>query len=426
MKVTVKDINSIERKIRVDLDWSDVAGQYDETLRKLRKGLKVPGFRPGKVPTDVAKRMLGSRLGYDFTNAVIESNYREVLKAEKIEKFIDLNIEAVDFNDGRDFYYEMVIENDPEISLPEYKKGFQVKKTIYLLDKVDVELYLEDVREHHAEVKAVTDGAQNGHYMVCDIQETDGDGVPLAGKKISDRMIKIGEGIFGEPGSEALIGAKTDDKVQISLKSKEGEKINYRIDVKRVEEHILPELTDDFIKANFEQFGNFAAFRDEVEKSLQAEWDSRSEKEFLRRITDYFVDKIQFDIPKSRINRFLDNVVEDMRAKNHNQEIDEQKIREQYRAVAEQEIRWYLIQNAITVQEKLEISKEELDQKITEMADKYPQESRDAVLNYYRKTDNRSHLESDLHEQKIFDHLRQYVKIKKETIHTKDFRKRNI
>jgi len=114
-----------------------------------------------------------------------------------------------------------------------------------------------------------------------------------------------------------------------------------------------------------------------------------------------------------------------MIAKNGGKEIDDQKLREQYHPVAEREIRWYLIQEAISKAEKFEVTKEEMDQKIQEMAEQYPKENRDAILKYYRKAENRSHLENDLHEQKIFDHLKAVVKVKKETINTKDFRKRN-
>ncbi|MDO9548302.1 MAG: trigger factor [Candidatus Marinimicrobia bacterium] len=426
MKITVYEVSSIERKIRVDFEWKDVEEQYDSTLNKLRRKLKVDGFRPGKVPTDVAKRSLGPQLSYDFTNAVIESNYKDVLKEQDIEKFIDLNISGVDFDAGKTFYFEMTVEFDPEVKLLEYKKGFPIKKTVYVLDKEDVELYLEDIREHHAEVIEISDGAQKDHYILCDLQETDGDGVPLVGKKVANRMIKVGEGIYGEPGSETLIGAKAGDEVHIQFKPKKGDKINYVVSVKRVESHALPKLTDDFIKNNFKTIDNYKTLREEVEKLLQGEWDSRTEKEYLRGITEYFVEKVTIDVPKSRIKRFLDNVIEDMLAKNGGKEIDDQKLREQYRPIAEREIRWYLIQEAISKAENIKVTKAETDQKIQEMAEQYPNENRDAVLKYYRKAENRSHLETDLHEQKIFDCLKESVKVKKETINTKDFRKRNM
>ncbi len=426
MKVSVNDVSSIERKVRVDLEWNEVEGHYDSTLQKLRKGLKVDGFRPGKVPMGIARRILEPELKYEFTNTVVESTYRDILKDEGFDSFIDLKVEDVDYKEGESFFYEVSIEIDPEITLPDYKKGFKVPKTTYVLDKEDVDLYLEDIREHHAEVREVTDGAQKGHFIICDLQETDQSGIPLIGKKVQDRMFKIGEGIFGEPGSEGLIGAKAGDDIRIQLRPNKGEKVNYIVNVKRVESHELPELTDDFVKSNFNKADSYKALKEEVEKSLQGEWDNRSEKEFLKSITDYFINNVKFDVPASRIKRFLDNIVEDILSKNGNKEIDEEKVREQYKPIAEREIRWYLIQEAINGNEKIEVSKEDIDKKIQEAAAQYPEQNRDAVVQYYRKAENRSHLENDLHEQKTFDYLKQFVKIKKETLHTSDFRKRNL
>jgi len=425
MKVSVNDVSSIERKVRVDLEWNEVEGHYDSTLQKLRKGLKVDGFRPGKVPMGIARRILEPELKYEFTNTVVESTYRDILKDEGFDSFIDLKVEDVDYKEGESFFYEVSIEIDPEITLPDYKKGFKVPKTTYVLDKEDVDLYLEDIREHHAEVREVTDGAQKGHFIICDLQETDQGGIPLIGRKVQDRMFKIGEGIFGEPGSEGLIGAKAGDDIHIRLKPKKGEEINYIVNVKRVESHELPELTDDFVKSNFNKADSYKALKEDVENFLQGEWDNRSEKEFLKSITDYFINNVKFDVPASRIKRFLDNIVEDILSKNGNKEIDEEKVREQYKPIAEREIRWYLIQEAINGNEKIEVSKEDIDKKIQEAVAQYPEQNRDAVVQYYRKAENRSHLENDLHEQKTFDYLKQFVKIKKEILHTNDFRKRN-
>jgi trigger factor len=426
MKVSASDINSVQRKVRVDFEWNEVDANYTKTLQKLRKELKVDGFRPGKVPVTVAKRLLGSRLNYDFTNDVIETTYKNILKENGFNSFIDLEINEADYKEGESFFYEMVVEIDPEVKLPNYKKGFQVPKTTYIVDEEDVNLYLEDIREHYAEVREVDEGARSGDFIICDMQETDKDGMPLIGRKVQDRMIKVGEGIFGEPGSTALIGTKAGDKVRINITSEEGKQVHYLINVKRVESHDLPELTDKFIKENFDKYDDLKALKEEVEKSITAEWENRSEKDFLKAIRDYFIKNATFEVPESRVKRFLDNIVEDIKAKNGNKEIDEQKLREQYRPMAEREIRWYLIQEAIDETEKIEVSNEEIEKRIAEIAGQYPEQNRDAVARYYRKAENRSHLESDLREQKIFDYLKQFVKIKKETLHTAEFRKRNM
>ncbi len=426
MKVLVSDITSVQRKVRVDFEWNEVDANYTKTFQKLRKEIKVDGFRPGKVPAGIAKRLLGPQLNYDFTNDVIESSYQNILKENGFDSFIDLEIKEADYKEGESFFYEMAVEIDPEIKLPDYKKGFQVPKTTYIVDEEDINLYLEDIREHYAEVREVDEGARSGDFLIGDMQETDKDGMPLIGRKIQDRMIKVGEGIFGEPGSAALIGAKAGDEVRINITSGEGEQIHYLINVKRVESHDLPELTDEFIKKNFDKYADLKALKEDVEKSITAEWENRSEKDFLTAIRDYFIKNATFDVPESRVKRFLDNIVEDIKAKNGNKEIDEQNLREEYRPMAEREIRWYLIQEAINETEKIEVGNEEIEKRIAEIAGQYPEQNRDAVVRYYRKAENRAHLENDLQEQKIFDYLKQFVKIKKETSHTSEFRKRNM
>ncbi|HDP68296.1 MAG TPA: trigger factor [Candidatus Marinimicrobia bacterium] len=426
MKVTVTEISNVEQKIRVDFDWNEVETHYNDTLNKLRKGLKVDGFRPGKVPPEIARRLLEPRLSYDFTNAVVESSYTKVLKEQGINAYIDLKVRAVDFDFGENFYYEITIETDPEIDLPDYKSGFTVKKPVYVVDKEDVDLYLEDIREHFAEVHNIDDGAREGHYILCDLQEVDSGGIPLVGRKVSDRLIKVGEGIFGEPGSEGLIGAKTGDELRIKLKPKKGKSVDYLVTVKRVEERRLPELNDDFVKQHYQTMDNIKELRAQVEKMLQAEWDSRSVKEFQRAVSDYFLDNVKTAVPKSRIDRLLENIIADIKEKNDSDEIEETKLREQYRPLAEREVRWFLIEQAIAGAENIEVAKEELEQKVQELVESYAEDKQPMVRNYFSGAKNRTRLENDLFEKKIFDHLEKYARVKKEKISTKEFRKRNM
>ncbi|MGC9364528.1 MAG: trigger factor [Fidelibacterota bacterium] len=426
MKVTATEISSIERKIRVDFEWNEVETDYNNTLNNLRKNLKVDGFRPGKVPAKIARRLLEPRLSYDFSNAVVDSSFRKVLTEQGIEEYIDLHVSAVDFDPGKNFHYELTVETDPVIELPDYKSGFPVKKPIYSVDKEDVDLYLEDIREHFAEVREIKDGARDGHYIFCDLQELDSGGIPLVGKKVTDRLIKVGEGIFGEPGSEGLIGAKAGEERRIKLTPKKGKPIDYLVAVKRVEERLLPELNDEFVKKNYQTIESYKELRTQVEKMLQAEWDSRGTKEFQHAITDYFIDKVRMEIPQSRVNRLLDRVIEDIKGKNNGEEIDEAKIREQYRPFAEKEISWFLIEQAIAGAENIEVAKEELDQKVQEVVESYAAEKQTMVRNFFSGAKNRTRLENDLFEQKIFDHLEKFARVKKEKINTRDFRKRNM
>jgi len=426
MKVTVNEVSTVSRQLKVELDWNEVENQYVSTFQNLRKKLSVDGFRPGKVPPDIAKRILGPRLKYEFTNSVIETTVSGVLKEQGIEAALDMRIKDTNYVENKFFNYEIVIEMDPEIELPDYKKGFQVNKNAYIIDKEDVELYLEDLREQHAEVREVITGAEPGHFIIADLQETDELGTPLIGKKIQDRLIKVGEGIFGQPGCDSLVGIHSGESDRVYLSSPKGEKTYYQVTVKRVEAHDLPELNEDFVHQYFEGIENLEALKRKVAESLQAEWNNRAEKEFLQVVSDYLIKQTSFEIPPSRLTRFLDSIVQDVTSRSDGKELDTARIREQYRPIAEREIRWYLIQEKISKIEHLEILKDELEARIKQIANQYAENNRDPVTRFYYKRENRDRLENDLLEQKIFDHLRTFIKEKKVSIHTSDFRKRNL
>lgn len=424
MKVVVNNTSTIERSVKVKLDWEEVADTYKKTFNRLRKGLKIDGFRPGKVPVAIAKRLLSTKIKYDFSNDVVETTYRKVLEKNGINDYVDLTVKDIDFKENESFDYSMSIEVDPEIKIINYKKGFPVSKMTYVVDEESVDLHLEAMREQYAEVREVTDGAQEGHYILCDLQETE-KGVPIVGKKIEDRMIKIGEGVFREPDANKLIGAKSGDKILFSIKQEDGTETTYEINVKRVESRIFPELTDDFVKENFEKFDSYEEFRKQIEKSLQEDWDKRSEKEYMRAISDYFVNKIDFELPPFRISRFLDSIVESKR-KNSQTEIDESKFREQYKSNAIWEIKWYLIQRELVKNENIDVSSDEVESKIKEISERYPEIERNDFVQFYRRDENRLSLKNDIYDRKLFNHLKQFAKVKKEIVKTSELRKRNI
>ncbi|MCK4689488.1 MAG: trigger factor [Candidatus Marinimicrobia bacterium] len=424
MKVDIIDSGTVERIVKVNLDWEEVVDTYKKTFNRLRKELKIDGFRPGKVPEAIAKRLLSTKIKYDFSNDVVETTYRKVLEKNGIDDYVDLTVKDIDFKENESFDYSMSIEVDPEIKIIDYKKGFPVSKITYVVDEKSVDQHLEAVREQYAEVREVTDGAQEGHYILCDLQETE-KGVPIVGKKIEDRIIKIGEGISGEPDTNKLIGAKSGDKILFSIKQEDGTETTYEINVKRVESRIFPELTDDFVKENFEKFDSYEEFRKQIEKSLQEDWDKRSEKEYMRAISDYFVNKIDFELPPSRISRFLDSIVETKR-KNSQTEIDDSKFREQYKSTAIWEIKWYLIQRELVKNENIDVSSDEIESKIKEISERYPEIERNDFVQFYRRDENRLGLKNDIYDRKLFNHLKQFAKVKKEIVKTSELRKRNI
>ena len=316
MKVDLSNVSSTELLLKVNLGWDEVSNFYQQTYRTLKKDFVMPGFRPGKVPDTIFKRQQEGKIKYEFSNEVIDKTSVDALKEKEITDYLDISLKNLEFDEDKPLEYSLSVEVDPKIELPDYKRGFPAVKNGYVVSPEDVEAELEALREAYAEVETVTEGAERGHFIDCDLQELDQSDIPVVGRKLDHKLIKIGDGVFGEAGSANLLGVKAGEKVIIRLSDKDAKETGYQVTVHRVESHKLPELTDDFIKDNLKEVGNFAELKVQIEKRIQDEWDKRAQSEFYGSIRDYLLANTTVDVPPSRLKHFLDAVIEDIREKN--------------------------------------------------------------------------------------------------------------
>jgi trigger factor len=402
----------------VVVDWDEIADDYIAVFNDLRRDLKIDGFRKGKVPESLAKRLLKPQIFVNFTNQIIEKTHKQALKDVGMDDYLDLHITDLDFDENTPFNYTIKVEYDPEITLPDYKKGIKIQQKEYIVDPETVERYIEDFLENQAEVQEVFNGAQDGDFLVADLQALDEGGIPIIGKRLPDRLIKVGEGIFGDKEAGNFKGVKAGDSVNLNVKSSSGKTLKYLVDVKRVEKHTLPELTDELVKSQVEDVQTVAEFRQRITENLQYKWNQRAQEELDQALADYFIENTKFDIPPYRINSYLDSLIEKMKENSQNKPIDEAKIREEYLPIAEKNIRWYLIQQAIRKQEDIKVSEDEIQTEIDKILQIVPEEQKEFAEQFYQQPRNRLEIRLNLEDRKIREHIYQFIKEKKVTVHT--------
>lgn len=418
MKAELINSTPIEKTVKVVVDWDEIADDYIAVFNDLRRDLKIDGFRKGKVPESLAKRLLKPQIFVSFTNQIIEKTHKQALKDVGMDDYLDLHITDLDFDENTPFNYTIKVEYDPEITLPDYKKGIKIQQKEYIVDPETVERYIEDFLENQAEVQEVFDGAQDGDFLVADLQALDESGLPLIGKRLPDRLIKVGEGIFGDKEAGNFKGVKAGDSVNLNVKSSSGKMLKYLVDVKRVEKHTLPELTDELVKSQVEDVQTVAEFRQRITENLQYKWNQRAQEELEQALADYFIENTKFDIPPYRINSYLDSLIEKMKENSQNKPIDEAKIREEYLPIAEKNIRWYLIQQAVRKQEDIKVSEDEIQTEIDKILQIVPEEQKEFAEQFYQKSRSRLEIRLNLEDRKIREHIHQFIKEKKVTVHT--------
>ena len=424
MKINVKNINDYTKEVELDIPWSTLESDFESTIKKFSKKVKLPGFRPGKIPRNRLMQQFQPNIEAQFMDANIHKYYLLALQEEKIVPVNQAEIKDVQFQLGEHFSFIAKFEVEPDFKLPKFKNNmFKVQKNKFIPDDQDITDGINQLRRSHARIETIEDGAQEKDFILCDLQKLDGSGVAIIGKKFEKQMLKVGDGSFTDDQTSKLIGLKPGELSRLDLPDNEDKTIKnpYELTVVKVEREVLPELNDDFVKMVNPELKLVEELNNDVLEKINENFAERSRQSFEKEISDALIDKIGFETPPSMVNNYLNNILEDVKKQNNGEKVDEQKVLETYRPSAERNLKWYLIRKKLIDQEQLSFSRADIDAEVESLISRTPQSEKE-IRRFYKKPSNRQRIEDDLTEKKILEYLTQFAKIKEVEVNTKDIR----
>ena len=424
MNVKLKEIDSYTRQVTVSVPWEDLESAFEAHIRRFSKKVRMPGFRKGKVPQKVVIQNFGPELEAEFAQDSIEIHYAEALQEHKITPVNRAKIEDLQFSEGSSLNFKATVEVEPAIKLPKYNRKMKVKKNIYVPDNTDVDAYIEEVRRQFAEVRTIEEGSSDGHLLLVDMQEMDSSGVPIIGKKVEDRYIKVGDGVFGGTNLSRLTGLKVGDTTIVEAETtKEGGLTKYELTIKNVQEEVFPEMNEEFIKKIDSEATDETSFRENVMKRIQERLDRDAEGQLNEAIIDYFLQSTDLEPPPSMVDHYIEHSIEQAKS-NNGETFDEDKYRNEARPSVVRSIKWILIRKALIKGEQLWIPDEEVDEHIDKILES-TEDEKGQIRRYYKKSSNKEKLRDDLLDRSLFQKLKEYAKISEVTISTSDLRKQH-
>lgn len=391
-KFTVEEVSPIERRIKVEVEPERVAAQLDRAYKTLSRQVKVPGFRPGKVP----RRILEARFRPQVEGEAMQSLVQESL-VEAVEAHPDLQpvgaprVNTEELKPGEPFRYQAHVEVAPKIEPKDYE-GLELKKAKVEVTDAVVDAELDRLRNAMQQLVAVEgrDVAEKGDFAIVHYEGTI-DGKPFAGGTASDVPMEIAPGGFDEGNIEALAGAKVGESREVQhsfpadyrLAELKGKTATFRVTLDGLKQRKLPELDDAFAKETGAGVNTLAELKDRIRKDLTARDTEKSERGFRDELFKALIAKNPFDLPKSMVDRHVDRMLESNLNRFMRQGIDPRqlqldfdRLRESMRPAAEQEVRGTLILEAIAEKEKIEVKPEDLDARVKRFAEemKAPEE----------------------------------------------------
>ena len=421
MNIEINELNAFSRELIIDIPWEELSEDFDKTVGKFRKKAKLPGFRPGKVPKQVLMTQFLPAIEADFVEESFRKFYVKALQEKELIPVNQADVNNLDFKYGEHFSFKAAFEVEPEVTLPNLKKcKLEVQKHSYITDEEDIDLAIDDIRKANAEVITIEDGAKCGDYVLADLQMLDDSRVPIIGEKVEKRYLKIGDGMFTGENQKNLEGVKTGDSTWVIFPDENGKESTFTVNVIYFERLLLPEINEDFIKKLDPDVESETELRQKIKKQIDHSYSRRSDELFERQLSDALIEKVEIECPPSMLESYMNHILEDVKKKNDNVEVDEAKIRETYKPMTERNLKWYLVRKAIIQSHNLEVSKSEVEAEINQIVDH--SQNKKETEKFYKKPSNRERVGDNIIEKKVLAVVQEFAKVKEINVKTADIR----
>ena len=379
MKVNVTKDKAWKRVLEIEIPVEKVKGEFDSVYQEYQRKVRIPGFRKGKAPLEMIKSRYKEAVTKDVLDKLLPQAYEEAVNQSNLTPLtLPILKEEIDFKEGIPLQFKVLIEIRPEIELKDFK-GLQLKKKIIQITEGHVQNALNYLQDKNAELHSVEREAKDGDFLIVDLEEISGE-ESKAKKKTENQQIWLKKENLLTEFYRGLSGARPGEEKEIEAiypkeyfeKNLAGKIIKYKVRIKEIKEKILPEINDDFAKGLGEH-KNLDELKKKIKEDLEKESQREAEKDLASQVIKQVVEKNGFEVPESLLNLYLDNLVEDFKKSypmdpNSDKNVDEAKLREQYKDLGLSRIRWEFLMHEIAKNEKIEVTKEDTDKWVENFA----------------------------------------------------------
>ena len=410
LKVKSKKINDFTYELAISAKWIDIKEDFNSAKKKVAKEIKLPGFRKGKIPENILMSQYIHSVEMGFVQDFCEKYYLMALQKEKLTPINQAQLKDIDFSYEKDLSFKSEFEIEPSLSLPKFKKNMvSVEKIKFLSNDEEVDKTIDNIMNSQAKAEQIEKNSKDGDFLIVDMQELDESGIPIIGKK-EKKYIAIGQDPFIEDKAESFKSKNVGDSVKITIDMGDGEK-NYEFTIDTIQRRVPPVLDDDFVKQMDPNCKSVTEWKSNVRKSINSEYQRKSDEMFNSSLIDEFVKLINPILPLSMLENYLNNIVSEVKQNQNSPEMDDSKIKEQYQLFAENNLKWFLLRKAIISDQELSVSTDEVNDFIKEALEKNETQKAE-IERFYKKESNKNKLADDLLDQKIIEMLKEHSKIK--------------
>ncbi|PIZ76453.1 trigger factor [Candidatus Peregrinibacteria bacterium CG_4_10_14_0_2_um_filter_38_24] len=419
MSYTIKKLPKSEVQIEITVPQEDIEKYYKKACEELSKEVNVKGFRPGHIPQDVLEANLDKK--YIMAHAqemAIQRSYADAVIAEKVQV---VSRPKIEIKSETPFSYIAIVAVLPEVEIKDHK-SIKVKREEVKVTEKDIEEVMEDLKKYTTTYKDSEEKGKKGDRMEVDFEGFDEEGKLIENTKSTDHPVILGENSLIPGFEDELIGLKKGEKKEFDLtfpkdypkKDFQGKKVHFKIEVKRMESAIEPEINEEFIEKITGKKMPSEEFKKEIEKNVKDRKENEAKQKVENEYLEELLKRTKVEIPASLIEEevefMIHDIADDMGSKGiefdkylEKTKIKIEDLKEKYAPEAEKRVKMRLALQQLIKEEEATPTEDEIKAEFEKVKSFYPEKEVAKITEDFEKGELKAQITNRLAIRKLFD-----------------------
>jgi len=465
MQVTETSADGLKREFRIVVPAGELEDKVVSRLDELGRTIRLPGFRPGKVPIQILRRRYGPSVLGEVVESTVQGSSEDTIREHNLRPALPPKVDIVSFSEGADLEYKMLVEILPEIPEPNFA-DLGIERLIVEVPEESVDAAIARIAEQQRKSEPVERPAQSGDIIVVDVEGRVGER-EIPGASGKDRQIMLGSGSFIPGFEEQLIGAAAGEHRRVRVTFPEdyaaaelaGQEAEFAVDVKEVRERAPVTIDDELGKAV--GLENLAELRQEVQQQMERDYAVASRLRLKRALLDKLAERYDFAVPPGMVELEFNNIWAQHQAEQEREgerggntgaeaasvgggettepaeappaaapssesqpgagaeaaeaeaaaEGSEERLKGEYNKIAERRVRLGLLLAEVGRSNNITVTQEEINQAITREVRRHPGYERQALDFYRQNPEAVANLRAPIFEDKVVDFIVELAKV---------------
>ncbi|HLO75083.1 MAG TPA: trigger factor [Magnetospirillum sp.] len=433
MQVTETNADGLKREFKVVVPAAQLEARTETRLAEIAREVKLPGFRPGKVPLKIVRQKYGASILGEVLEAAVNDGTGSAIQEQGLKPAMQPKVEITSYAEGKDLEFTVALEVLPEITAMDFAT-VSLEREKAQAPEAEVADTLARIAERHESSEVVERASAAGDVVVIDFVGKK-DGVAFQGGSAQGYSLKLGSNTFIPGFEDQLIGKKAGDAVVVDVTFPEaygnddlaGAPAQFDVTVNEVREPKPAAIDDELAKKV--GMDSLDALKQAIKDEITRELDGIARTKLKRALLDQLAANHDFQVPQGMVDQEFDAIWKQVEQDKEAGRLDaadaakdEDTLKADYRALAERRVRLGLLLADVGQKNQVTVTQDDVNKALIEEARRYPGQEH-LVFQYYKNNqDALNSLRAPIFEDKVIDFILELAKVTDKEVSVEDLR----